>query len=273
MAEKIRASATILTYNNAATVARALESVEEFEDVLVLDGGSTDGTQDIVLRHGARLEKQSETPGKITDFTAVRVRSFELAKFDRILYIDSDEWANEELKSDFHLLSQADQLTAYRVSRVPVIEGRVIKYSPLLPDWIIRSVDRRTAEWAKGKRVHEHFKLASGTKILDLRGSLLTPWQTVEEYKKRDKYYLSLAFTKDRMARPGVRRLFTTTLRNFLLALKSLILWTYYAIFFGWSGAVLPWRHEWRFVRYYLLIIRERFKQYAQGTNYVPPAA
>jgi len=273
MSDKIRASATMLTYNNAATVAQALESVAEFEDILVLDGGSTDGTLEIARSFGARIEKQSAAPGKISDFTQVRKRSFELAKFDRVIYLDSDELADPELKAEFRRLASAGEFSAFRVSRVPVIEGRVIKYSPFLPDWSIRSVDRRTAHWAEKKRVHEHFKLDPGVKLVDLRGSLLIPWESAEKYRARDRYYLSLAFTKDQTGRSTLRRLAQTLAKNIFLAVKSLLVWMYYAIRYGRTGAVMPWRHEWRFIRYYLLIMQERFKQYVKGSGYKPPTA
>lgn len=271
--EKIQASVTILAYNSAATVAQTLESVKDFDEVLVLDGGSTDGTLDIINKFGARLERQSDVPGKIFDFTLVRQRSFELAKHDWIFWIDSDEYVDGRLVGELQrAVSLGDAMKAYRVERVPIIDGRVIRYGPLLPDMVVRLVNRKTAHWAKSKRVHEHVTLDTGVNLVDLEGYMFTPWESLEEYKKKDRYYLHLAFSRPMTQRPTLGRMLKSVVKNLVLALWLPIKWFYLGMHQGFSSEVLPWSYQWRFSRYYLAIVKERLKQYLYGRKYVPPA-
>ncbi|MDQ7815044.1 MAG: glycosyltransferase family 2 protein [Patescibacteria group bacterium] len=272
--EKIQASVTVLTYNSAATVAKTLESVKDFDEVLVLDGGSTDGTLDICKKYGVRIERQSDVPGKIFDFTQVRQRSFGLAKHDWIFWIDSDEYVDERLLAELRAAAdRGDVNAAYRVERVPIINGRVIRYGALLPDKIVRLVNRKTAHWAKSKRVHEHVILDEGVGTVDLSGSLFTPWESLEEYRRRDRYYLSLAFSRPVTHRPSLFRTLKSILKNLTLAAWLPTKWSYLEVRHGFSSEVMPWAYQWRFSRYYLAIVKERLKQYLYGTRYVPPAA
>ncbi len=270
--EKIKATATMLTFNNAATVAKSLESVKDFDEVLVLDGGSTDGTLELLRRYGARIEKQSDAPGKISDFTAVRQRSFELAKHDWIFWIDSDEYADDRLLVELReAVEHGDADSAYRVERVPIIDGKIIRFGALLPDKIVRLVNRKTAHWAKSKRVHEHVTLDDSVDVIDLQGSMFTPWESLEEYQRRDKYYLGLAFSRPVTRRPSLYRTVKSILKNSALAAWLPIKWSYLEVRHGFSTEVMPWAYQWRFSRYYLAIVKERLKQYLYGRRYVPP--
>jgi dolichol-phosphate mannosyltransferase len=53
-------SVLVPTYNEAETIAGVVEGYRQqgFDDVLVMDGGSTDGTQDLAAEAGARVEQQ-----------------------------------------------------------------------------------------------------------------------------------------------------------------------------------------------------------------------
>jgi len=53
----VRVSVVIPTYNEAGSIARVLDEIPTslVNEVLVVDGGSTDGTRDIAAAHGARV--------------------------------------------------------------------------------------------------------------------------------------------------------------------------------------------------------------------------
>src|SRR3989344_8657050 len=97
---KIPATAYVLALNSAATLPACLESLRAFDDILVLDGNSTDRTREMAERMGARVVPQSEDPAlnlKIENFTAVRQRAFAAARHDWIFQLDSDEGASPEI--------------------------------------------------------------------------------------------------------------------------------------------------------------------------------
>ncbi|MFA6429346.1 MAG: glycosyltransferase family 2 protein [Patescibacteria group bacterium] len=274
MGENIPATATILTYNSAQTVEKTLASVKEFDEVLVLDGGSTDETLEIAKRYGARIETQSDVPGRISNFTAVRERSFLLAKHDWIFWIDSDEWVDDMLDASLRAaVGRNDTQKAFAVSRVPLIHGKAMRYGPLLPDWVVRLVHRSVAHWASNKHVHEHVVLDPGVSVERLEGALYTPWGTPEEYERKDRYYLSLAFGRPVTVRPSLKKTLYSVIKNALLLCRLFVLWCYYYARYGATGVVMPWQYQRRFLRYYFAIIRERIRLYRQGISYVPPTS
>ena len=126
---KIPATVTVLTYNSAKTLETCLSSVAAFDDLLVLDGGSTDETVAIAQRLGARVIPQADQPGPIRDFTAVRERSFAEAQYDWILWMDSDEWADARLIEAIARAARSlSESVAYTVDRVPLVQGKKIRY-------------------------------------------------------------------------------------------------------------------------------------------------
>jgi dolichol-phosphate mannosyltransferase len=65
MPDRDRVTVLLPTYDEAATIGDCVDGYREagFDDILVMDGGSTDGTREIAEDHGARVETQS-TRGK-----------------------------------------------------------------------------------------------------------------------------------------------------------------------------------------------------------------
>lgn len=95
--EKIPCTLGMLTYNSADTLAGALESVKEFGEILISDGGSTDATLEIARQYGCRIIEQSNPGHPIGHFALERNRMVEAASYDWFFYIDSDERATPEL--------------------------------------------------------------------------------------------------------------------------------------------------------------------------------
>lgn len=268
----VKATVTILTYNSGKTLEQCLRSVAAFDEILVLDGGSTDETLAIAERFSARVEPQAVTPGLITDFTAVRERSFVLAKHDWILWLDSDEWADEELIASIKTALQGNgSMRAFTADRVPVVNGRVIRYAYFFPDRVLRFVHRKSAHWAKGKKVHEHLVIDSGVGIEHARGVIFTPWDSVEAYRKKDRYYLALAFSKPLGRRPPMIAIVRAVMKNVAQAAKILCQAAYLSLRYGRTGAVLPWPYHVRFAAYHLSVARERVRQFFYGRSYQPP--
>lgn len=273
MDAKIPATATVLSYNSARTLAECIASLNAFEEILVLDGGSTDQTLDIARRAGARIETQGDLSGPITDFTAVRERSFRLAANDWVFVVDSDEIADETLIAAVRDAVARNVPNAYRVERVPRIAGTLIRHAYFSPDRVLRLVRRDGASWASGKRVHEHLVLAPGTCVADLPGMLVTPWPSSEVFAAKDRHYVHLAFRVPLAVRPPVGRTIRSIVKNMAQAARITVyaLWT--SLRYGTRGGALPLRLHLRFARYHVIVARERFRQFVLGTRYAPPSS
>jgi glycosyltransferase involved in cell wall biosynthesis len=94
-----RVTAAITTYNRARFLPGALESVfaQTFDDVdvLVVDDGSTDDTQEVLKRYGARIRVvRQENGGR----SAARNRAVREARTPYISFLDSDDrWLPDKL--------------------------------------------------------------------------------------------------------------------------------------------------------------------------------
>ncbi|MBU6323773.1 glycosyltransferase, partial [Patescibacteria group bacterium] len=98
MHDKIPCSVEIVTRNSGATLRRALESVKDFAEVLVVDGGSTDDTLAIAHEYGAKIILQDpaflDGEGRIADFSGVRNQGLAAAREPWFFFLDSDEEAS-----------------------------------------------------------------------------------------------------------------------------------------------------------------------------------
>lgn len=272
MEAKIPVTATVLTYNSARTLDACLASLSDMAEILVLDGGSTDGTLDIARHHGARVESQSETQGPIADFTAVRERSFRLAAYDWVFVVDSDEIADAPLVAAVRDAVARNADAAYRVERVPRVSGTLIRHAYFSPDRVLRLVRRDRASWAPGKRVHERLIVAPGTRVADLPGMLVTPWPSPEAFGAKDRHYLHLAFRVSLTVRPPFVRTVRSVTKNLVQALRIATYAVCASLRYGTRGGALPLRLHLRFARYHVIVARERLRQFVLGTRYAPPA-
>src|ERR1700733_12656937 len=85
-------SLIVITYNEAANIARCLDSVSFAAEKIVVDCGSDDDTRAIAAAHGARVVGQPWL-----GFGGPRNSASSLASHDWILSLDADEALTPEL--------------------------------------------------------------------------------------------------------------------------------------------------------------------------------
>jgi glycosyltransferase involved in cell wall biosynthesis len=150
----MKISATIITFNEQNNIARAIESLRCFDEVVVVDSGSVDRTVEIAERLGARvIEHPWEGFAKQKNFAA------EQARHDWIFSIDADESLSEALEGEiWQLRKSGPAYDAYTVPRLAQYLGRWILHSGWYPDRKIRLYDRRKGRWM-GSYVHESVRV------------------------------------------------------------------------------------------------------------------
>jgi glycosyltransferase involved in cell wall biosynthesis len=95
VAEKIRVSVAIITKNEEKNIGDALESVKDFDEIVVVDSFSTDNTVSICRKYTDRIY-QHDWPG----FSRQKQRAVDYAKNDWVFILDSDERVTPELKDE-----------------------------------------------------------------------------------------------------------------------------------------------------------------------------
>lgn len=180
-------SATILTKNSEETLPATLESLKNFPEVLILDTGSTDRTFEIAaLFPNVRVIKKTfEGFGKTHNLAS------DLASYDWILSIDSDEVLSSELSSEILGLT-LDPGAVYSIDRHNHFQGKHIKYcAGWHPDRIVRIYHRKRTRFTED-RVHERI-VTSNLQIVPLRHRMIhTPYRTIEEFMNKMQFYSTL---------------------------------------------------------------------------------
>ena len=110
----MKLTVTVITRNESAHIAAALQSVAWADEILVVDSGSTDGTVAIARQHATRVEVR-DWPG----YGAQKNYAAELASHDWILSLDADECLTPSLVQEIRgILGSAPPHFAYRTPRV-----------------------------------------------------------------------------------------------------------------------------------------------------------
>ena len=147
-------SATVITFNEEANIAGALESLGWADEIVVVDSGSTDATPEICRRYGAAHYSRAWT-----GYVDQKNFAVEKATNDWIFSLDADERVSPALKQEIAgLLSSDPPNTGYRIPRVACFMGRWIRHGDWYPDYQLRLFDRRHGRW-QGGRVHESVRL------------------------------------------------------------------------------------------------------------------
>ena len=158
----MKVTATVITRNESAHIAAALQSVAWADEIIVVDSGSTDDTVAIAQRHATKVEVR-EWPG----YSAQKNHAAELAAHDWILSLDADERVTAELGAEIRsLLDGQPAAHGYRMPRVSHYLGKWIRSTDWYPDYQLRLYDRRVGRW-NGRRVHESVELQGAGQPLE----------------------------------------------------------------------------------------------------------
>jgi len=136
----------IVTLNESRTIRKTLESISWADEIVVVDSGSTDGTQDIVKSTQAKLLHQ-------TWMGYAKQKQFAIDQLttDWILVLDGDEWLDQSTLDFKEWLNQKTELfMGFRLHRAQIFLNRLLRHG--------RGIDTPIRLFKKGKG---HFNNAS----------------------------------------------------------------------------------------------------------------
>lgn len=216
---KLPVTVAIAALNEAAHICEAVSAARWASEVIVVDGGSTDGTPVLARSVGAKV---LEIPRRT--IAAQRDAGIVAARCMWILALDADERVSTDLRDELEAVLAAPQHEAYRLRlKSTCLEGE-LKHGHWGRDWHVRlfSRDRRFVE----KRVHESLE------AIDNVGSLSAQ---LEHTPDRD---LTRHIEKIiRYARLGAEDLYANGRRAGVLDITAVPAWRFfreYVIFSGW---------------------------------------
>lgn len=180
-------SATVITYNEEANIAEALDSLGWADEIVVVDSGSSDGTLEICRKRGVALYTRAWT-----GYVDQKNYAVDKATHDWIFSLDADERVSPALRREVAgLLSTGLRHPGYRIPRVAYFMGRWIRHGDWYPDYQLRLFDRRRGRW-HGRRVHESVRLEGEPGFLSAEIHHFT-YRDLSAYLRRLESYTTLA--------------------------------------------------------------------------------
>ena len=153
-------TAAIIALNEETHLAELLPTLDWVDQIVVVDGGSRDGTIRVAESHGCRVVLRG-----FDTFARQRNHALRLARCDWILSIDADERPTSRLADEIHRRIADSRATAYRVPIRSTIFGRPFRRCGTQDDRPIRLFRREMAQWSGD--VHETLRVKGRVGRLD----------------------------------------------------------------------------------------------------------
>jgi glycosyltransferase involved in cell wall biosynthesis len=183
---KVPVSVVIVTRNEEKNIENALESVKDFEDIVVVDSFSEDRTVEICKKYTQRVY-QHEWEG----FAKQKQMAVDYAKNQWVLILDADERVTPELRSEIVEKIENSSVGGFYLPRKNFFLGRWIKHGGWWPDHTLR-LFRKDISYMQQREVHEKVV------VNGLLGYLKKPvehytYDTISDFIKKMENYSTLS--------------------------------------------------------------------------------
>ncbi len=183
---KMNITPIIISKNASSTIAQTLNSLLGFDEVVVLDTGSTDNTAEIAEEYPNVRFFQDTFKG----FGKSKNEAASLAKTDWVLSIDTDEVLTPELFNSIRNL-KLENGTVYKWKRRNFYRQMPIKYSGWGNEYVLRLYNKRITGF-KEKLVHEYVE-SNGLKVSLLKGNMNHySYHSISDFSRKREMYSDL---------------------------------------------------------------------------------
>ena len=144
MSEESKISVVINTYNASLHLQKVLESVKDFDEIVVCDMESTDDTVAIAKQYGCRIVTFPKKNYNIVE--PARNYAIQSASNKWVLVVDADEIITPELRKVLYVqLNRKDCPAGFFIPRKNKFMGMYIR--DFHPDYILRFLIKDGADW------------------------------------------------------------------------------------------------------------------------------
>ncbi|AIL31958.1 glycosyltransferase family 2 protein [Basilea psittacipulmonis] len=180
----------LIVKNEATHLADCLNCVKDWVDeIVILDSGSTDATEQIAKQFGAKFFVHTDWQG----FGKQRQLAQQYVASEWVLWLDADERVTPELKEHIiHIIHHADTKTVYELNRLSIVFGKEIRHSGWYPEYVLRLFRTQEAEY-NDALVHEKVEIPDGFEVKKTNGNLLHyTYDDLHEYLVKSAFYAKL---------------------------------------------------------------------------------
>jgi glycosyltransferase involved in cell wall biosynthesis len=182
-------SVVIICRNEAHIIGRTIAAAQQVSDnVVVVDSGSTDGTQQIITSSGARLIETIWEGYGINKNKGVAI-----AKQDWILSIDADEIIDDVLIKQLQTLTFTDTAVVYNIRFRAFLGDKMIRFGEWSNDRHIRLYNRNVVSWNEAA-VHEGLIFPSHAKTVTIQEGYIHHYtsKNIEDFAAKTVNYAML---------------------------------------------------------------------------------
>ena len=226
-------SAVVLAKNNDNTIRKTLESLVDFEDVIVYDNGSVDETMNIAKS----FTNVNLVEGEFNGFGWSKNKAASYAKNDWIIIIDSDEVVDIELLNILKSI-QLDNNTVYKLNFKAYYKDIQVKYCGWNNQKIKRLYNKKTTNY-NDNDVHEDI-ITDGLNIKILGGNVEHySYHSISQFVIKADHYSTL-FAQNNMGKKS-----SSPSKAFLNGMYSFIKTYFFKRGFldGYVGLVISYSH------------------------------
>lgn len=250
-------SAYVLTHDSEKHLGEVLARLARVaDDIVVLDSGSADATLEIARTHGAVIHHRV-----FDDFIRQREHAASLCRYEWVLFVDSDEYLDDELVNAINVLKAAgfNDNDAFILRREWYVLGRRVRgiYPVKCPDFRIRLYRKGRGRFDQACPVHE--KLTGFEAVGEISSGALHhhTFETHEEFDRKLACYIDLAITG-----MILRKKQTGAIRARIHAAAAFLKW--FVVFQCWRDGRIGWtcsRYAYRYtLAKYLGLLKHRTK-------------
>ncbi len=185
--KKLPVSIAIIAQNEENNIEECLKSVQWGDEIILIDGGSTDRTVEFAKMLGARVI-HNPWPGHIEQ----KNFAIDQCKNEWIFSLDADERVSPELLNEItKVFTEKTELAdGYFCPRKVFYLGRWITHSGWYPDYKIRLFKKSLGRWG-GYNPHDKIILNGNSK--KLRGDILHyPYKNISTHLNRINSYTTI---------------------------------------------------------------------------------
>jgi glycosyltransferase involved in cell wall biosynthesis len=284
----MKLSVALATFNEEKNLSACLQSVEKItDDIIIVDGSSTDKTVEIAKKFNAKILVTDNPP----IFHINKQKAIDMAKNEWILQLDADErvsprlaeeiskvisMTEDELKQyqenlpmrnlfqrhqklleerDGHIGTNNGQYAAFFIPRLNYFLGRYLRYGGVYPDGVIRLI-RKGKSYLPCKDVHEQM-VVSGRVGWLAHDLFHVDSPTFARYLQRNSRYIDL-ITSELQEKKVKKGPITASKYLFYLPVYWFVL-TYIrhkGFLDSWQGFVFSFFSALRFPRAYMRYVK-----------------
>ncbi len=221
-------SCVIIAKNSQETITQTLDSLKNFENVILYLNNSTDNTKQIAQQYN----NITIVEGGFYGFGTTKNKAASYAKNSWVLSLDSDEIVTTELFQELLTLPLLNNQEVFSILRDNYFLGKHIKHSGWSNDFLIRLYNKNFYQF-NANMVHESIEISSSTKITKLQSSFKHNAITnLNQFLQKVMNYSDLASENKKTC-----SLFTVILKSHFAFFKTYILQL--GFLDGWRGLVI----------------------------------